>query len=158
DTSPITDRQDTKDQVSPKAGVIWSPFPDTHLRGVYTRSLGGVFFDTSVRLEPTEIPGFNQAFRSLIPESVVGLVPGPRFETWGVGFDQSFSCGTYIVAQAELLNSRGSRIVGLITNSDTTIPVPDSPSDTRQSLDYHEKALTISLNQLLFTDWVFGAR
>jgi tetratricopeptide (TPR) repeat protein len=158
DTSPITGREDSKDQVSPKAGILWTPFQDTHLRGIYTRSLGGVFFDNSVRLEPTEIAGFNQAFRSLIPESVVGLVPGTRFETWGVGFDQSFKSGTYIVVQGELLNSDASRIVGLITNSDTTIPTPDSPSGTRQSLNYNEKALTVAVNQLLFTDWVFGAR
>ena len=158
DTSPISGSEDSKDQVSPKAGILWSPFQNTHLRGIYTRSLGGVFFDNSVRLEPTEIAGFNQAFRSLIPESVVGLVPGTRFETWGVGFDQSFKSGTYIVVQGELLNSDASRIVGLITNSDLTIPTPDSPSGTRQSLNYNEKALTIAVNQLVFNDWVFGAR
>ena len=159
DTSPITSRDDTKDKISPKAGILWSPLEDTHLRGVYTRSLGGVFFDTSVRLEPTQIAGFNQAFRSLIPESVVGLVPGTEFETYGVGLDQAFKkTRTYLTVQAEWLNSDATRTVGLLTNSDVVIPTPDSPSSTRQSLDYQERAVVVSLNQLLFNEWAVGAR
>ncbi|HYV32739.1 MAG TPA: TonB-dependent receptor, partial [Candidatus Binatia bacterium] len=58
DTAPITDREATKDQVSPKAGLEWSPGKETHLRSYYAQSLGGVFFDNSVRLEPTQIAGF----------------------------------------------------------------------------------------------------
>jgi Tfp pilus assembly protein PilF len=158
DTSPINGREDRKDQLSPKAGFIYSPFQDTHLRGIYSRSLGGAFFDTSVRLEPTQIAGMTHAFRSLIPESVVGLVPGTRFETWGLGLDQSFKSGTYFVVQGEMLNSDASRIVGVLTNSDPTIPTPDSPSGTRQSLDYEEKSLLVSANQLIGTDWAVGAR
>jgi hypothetical protein len=51
------------------------------VRGAYTRSLGGIYHDNSVRLEPTGVAGFNQAFRSLIPESVAGPVPATEFET-----------------------------------------------------------------------------
>src|SRR5204863_10218706 len=52
DPQPITAEEKTDYWLSPKAGFIWTPFRDTHVRGAYTRSLGGVFFDTSVRLEP----------------------------------------------------------------------------------------------------------
>ena len=52
DTSPITGAEATSEQFSPKAGILWSPLDDTHVRAAYTRSLGGVFFDQSVRLEP----------------------------------------------------------------------------------------------------------
>ena len=158
DTSPISGHEDTREQFSPKAGIIWSPFDDTHLRGVYARSLGGVFFDNSVRLEPTEIAGINQSFRSIIPESVVGLVPGTRFETWGVGFDQGFKSGTYLFVQGEILNSDAVRTVGVLTNSDTTIPTPDSASSTRQSLDFEEKSLSIAINQLVGKEWALGAK
>ncbi len=159
DTAPITDREATKSQVSPKAGLIWSPWRDTHLRSYYAQSLGGVFFDNSVRLEPTQIAGFNQAFRSLIPESVIGLVPGTRFETWGVGLDQAFhKTGTYFVVDGQFLNSGASRTVGLLTNSDMLAPFPDSPSGTRQSLDYFEKSLVVAVNQLLGQQWSLGAR
>ena len=145
--------------MSPKAGLEWSPGKETHLRSYYAQSLGGVFFDNSVRLEPTQIAGFNQAFRSLIPESVLGLVPGTRFETWGVGVDQTFrKTGTYLLAEAQFLNSDATRTVGVLTNSDPIAPFPDSPASTRQSLDYFEKSLLVAANQLLGEHWSLGAR
>jgi cytochrome c-type biogenesis protein CcmH/NrfG/outer membrane receptor protein involved in Fe transport len=157
DTAPITGTESDIGRVSPKAGFIWSPLSDTHLRGAYTRSLGGVFYDQSVRLEPTEVAGFNQAFRSMIPESIVGLVPGTRFETWGVGLDQAFKkTGTYLTIEGDILNSRAARTIGVITNA--FFPVPDSPGNTRESLDFRERSLTIALNQLAGQDWSFGAR
>jgi len=160
DTSPIEGGQTSKDQVSPKAGLIWSPAKDTHLRAYYAQSLGGVFFDSSVRLEPTQIAGFNQAFRSLIPESVIGLVPGTSFETYGVGFDQAITAsGTYFVVEGQFLNSDATRTVGVFTNSDTSLAAAaDSPSSMRQSLDYSEDSLLVTVNQLVGSEWAFGAR
>jgi outer membrane receptor protein involved in Fe transport len=157
DTPPITSQEKNIDQISPKAGVIWTPLPDTHLRFAYTRSLGGVFYDTSVRLEPTQIAGFNQAFRSIIPESAGGLVPGTRFTTYGVGLDQSFKSNTYLSIEGEILDSEGVRTLGVVTNS-TGFPTPDSPGNTRQSLDFTEKSLVVSLNQLVGNEWSLGAR
>jgi len=157
DTSPITHEETDIDQVSPKAGIIWSPLPDTHFRAAYTRSLGGVFYDTSVRLEPTQVAAFNQAFRSLIPESVVGLVPGTRFTTYGVGVDQSFKWQTYLSLDGQWLESDAERTVGVVTNS-FFIPVPNRPGSTRQSLDFKEKSLIVSLTQLLGKEWSIGGR
>ncbi len=158
DTAPITAAEDDKDKVSPKVGLLWSPTDRTHLRGSYTRSLGGVFFDNSIRLEPVQVAGFNQAFRSLIPESVAGLVPGTEFETWGVGWDQSFPTRTYLTVQADWLRSDGTRTLGLLTNSDIFVPIADSATSTRQALDFEERSLLISLNQLVGQAWAFGAR
>jgi len=67
---PISKTETRRDQVSPKAGLLLAPWKGGLLRAAYTKSLGGLFFDNSVRLEPTQVGGFNQAFRSLIPESV----------------------------------------------------------------------------------------
>ena len=157
DTSPITGSEAETEQFSPKAGFIWSPLKDTHFRGAYTRSLGGVFFDTSVRLEPTQVSGFNQAFRSIIPESVVGLVPGTRFTTYGLGFDQAFKTHTYLSIDGEILTSDAQRTVGVITNS-FFLPIPNAPGNTRQSLNFKEETLVVSLNQLVSEEWSLGAR
>jgi cytochrome c-type biogenesis protein CcmH/NrfG len=157
DTSPISKAQTDTDQVSPKAGIVWTPLPKTHLRGVYTRSLGGVFYDTSVRLEPTQVAGFNQAFRSIIPESVAGLVPGSRFTTYGVGLDQSFDTGTYISITGERLESEADKNWGAVTNAGGLL-VPDTPTTTSQSLGYTEKTLGVSLTQLVFDQWSLGGR
>ena len=84
DYSPISSGDRHKDKWSPKAGIVWTPTDRTTLRGAYTRSLGGLFQDSSVRLEPTQVAGFTQAYRSLVPESVAGPIagacrwPGPR--------------------------------------------------------------------------------
>jgi Flp pilus assembly protein TadD len=159
DTSPISTAESTTDKWSPKFGILWSPWKDTHLRAAYTRSLGGAFFDTSVRLEPVQINGFNQAFRSLLPESVAGLVPGTEFETWGVGLDQAFpKTGTYLTLQGQILKSDGTRTVGILTNADPNIPVPDSAGSTRQSLDFEEKSFSVAVNQLLSREFSIGAR
>jgi tetratricopeptide (TPR) repeat protein len=159
DTAPVSTQESTTDQWSPKFGILWTPLKNTHLRAAYTRSLGGAFFDTSVRLEPVQINGFNQAFRSLLPESIAGLVPGTRFETWGVGLDQAFpETGTYLTLQGQLLKSDGTRTVGILTNSDPNAPVPDSPGSTRQSLDFTEESFSATINQLLSREFSVGAR
>lgn len=159
DTAPITSSEGTACQVSPKAGILWTPVKDTYFRFAYTRSLGGVFFDQSVRLEPAQVGGFNQAFRSLAPESVAGLVPATHFETFGLGLDQIFKkTGTYLDVDAELLKSHGTKTIGLLTNS---IPFPasaDSPSSARQRIEFEEKSLIVALNQLIGKEWSLGAR
>jgi tetratricopeptide (TPR) repeat protein len=152
---PVSNLETHKDQISPKAGIRWSPWEDTTLRAAYTRSLGGVFYDTSVRLEPTQVAGFNQAFRSILPESVAGLVPGSRFETVGVALDQKFATRTYVTLIGELLKSHGSRTIGTL---DAFGPLAlDVPSGVRQTLDYEEKSLGAAVNQLLSKEWSVGA-
>lgn len=154
---PTAPGQRSSERLSPKAGFIWTPWPHTTFRGAYTRSLGGVVFDQSFRLEPTQVGGFNQAFRSLIPESVAGTLAGPRFETWGLAWDQKIGRGTYFGAQGEWLRSKAQRNLGTIdlTNTDTVTFVS---SLTPQRLDYEERNLLVTLNQLLGQHWAFGAR
>ena len=158
DTSPITNTETSTSRVSPKAGIVWTPWKDTEFRAFYTRSLGGESLDSSVRLEPTQIAGFNQAFRSLIPESVEGLVPGTRFETFGLGWNQRFSTRTYVVLDGEILKSRGVRTVGILTNSSLVGPIADTASSTRESLNYTENSITLTVNQMLGKTLTLGAR
>ena len=119
--------------------------------------MGGVYFDDSIRLEPSQVAGFISSFRSLIPESVAGLVSGTAFDTYSVGFDQKLPGGTYAGVAAELLQSDGTRTVGAFSNA-TIFPVPDSATSTRQSLHFEERTLSVYLSQLIAQDWVAGAR
>jgi hypothetical protein len=157
DFPPISNRENTRDVLSPKIGSIISPWERGLFRLAYTRSLGGLFFDNSVRLEPTQVGGFNQAFRSLIPESVAGLLPGAKFETAGIGFDQSFRSGTWFGVEAEWLTSKGTRTIGLLTNG-TFLPIPDSPSGTSESLKFRERDLSAYAAQLLGNWFSVSAR
>ncbi|HWN95840.1 MAG TPA: TonB-dependent receptor [Methylomirabilota bacterium] len=151
---PLNHEQETTDQISPKAGFIWDVTSKTVVRGAYTRSLGGVSLDQSVRLEPSQVAGFNQAYRSLIPEAVAGATAAPRIESWGIALDQKFGRGTYLGLQGEWLRSDVDRDLGII------IPQfgPQIVTTTGEKLRYDERALQVTINQLLGNSWSVGAQ
>jgi hypothetical protein len=154
---PLSDGMAEQAGVSPKAGWRWTPRPSTTLRGAYTRSLGGVAFEDSVRLEPTQFGGFIQAYRNLIPESVAGSVPGTRFETFHLGWEEKLPRRAYLVFAAERLQSDAHREVGAFTYVDQP-PFLAEPSTIRERLEFKEDALAISLHQLWGEEWAGGAR
>ncbi|MDB6059831.1 MAG: TonB-dependent receptor [Verrucomicrobiales bacterium] len=157
DLPPLSSRETSRDLFAPKAGLLFNPWQRGQFRAAYSQSLGGLYFDNSVRLEPTQIAGFTQGFRSLVPESVAGLVPGTKFETKSIGFDQSFRSGTWFGVEAEQLESDGNRSIGALTNS-TFIPFADSPSITHQSLKFRENSLGAYAGQLIGNYYSVGAR
>lgn len=156
-TAPVSHEAETVEHVSPKAGLIWTPEGGTTLRFAYARSLSGASLDQSHRLEPSQVAGIVQSFRSLIPESVVGGNAGARIETYGVSLEQKLDSGTHLGISGELLNSDLTRTLGAFD------ALPDQyefavPSKIRQHLDYQEKSLLVTVNQLVNANWAFGAR
>jgi len=160
DYSPISSGQTDKDQWSPKLGAVWTPTQRTAVRAAYTRSLGGLFYDNSVRLEPTQVAGFTQAYRSLIPESVAGPIAGAEFETLGLALDQRLWKGAYLGITGEILRSEADRTVGVFnkTGGYSIIgPGPDATvGSTRERLEFMEQTLRVSFNQLLGNQWAVG--
>jgi outer membrane receptor protein involved in Fe transport len=156
---PVSAGSTTEDQLSPKAALVWSPRPEVTLRGVYTRSLGGVSADESYRLEPAQLAGFSQAFRTLIPESIASSVAAPSYETAGAALDLKFSTQTYLGIQAEFLQSEVDHVVGVFEYSGSLPPPPVmTPSSTPQRLEYEEPSVTVTLNQLISDYWSIGAQ
>ncbi len=160
---PISSREETADKVTPKAGIIWTPAPITVMRFAYTRSLGGVQMDQSVRLEPSQVAGFVQAFRGIIPDVVAGPSSGAEFETFGLSVEQKLRRGAYLSLAGEFLNSEARRTVG----SYDAFPFMDNPDNPwglarpgrlRQHLDYQEPSVTFAANQLLGDAWAVGVR
>ena len=160
--APISENEDTVDQLSPKAGVILEPLKETVLRAAYSRSLGGASIDQSFRLEPTQVAGFNQAWRSLIPESVAGASAGESFETWGVAVEHRFPTRTYVGVSGEWLHSDLDRIVGAFEAGTPDLGTNPPPfitqSGTHQRLAFEERTLTTTVNQLLGDQWALGVR
>lgn len=159
---PISSSSKSTRQFSPKAGLTWQPARDTTVRAGYTRSLGGVTIDQSYRLEPTQVAGFNQSYRSLIPESVAGNVPVPSFETLGLAVEQRFKTGLYLGLEGEWLKSAARQKVGAEEMTYGFV-FPDivysiTPSATRRELEFEERSLTLTVNQLLGVGWSIGAR
>jgi Flp pilus assembly protein TadD len=152
---PVASGEDQRSQLGPKAAVVWSPLPEATLRGVYTRSLGGVSLDESYRLEPTQLAGFPQAFRSLISESVVGSLSAPAYTTYGAALDLKLGARTFAELSGQQLEASVRQDIGVFALE--SFQIPYVPASTPQQLDYRERVLTVSLNRLLADQVVVGA-
>jgi tetratricopeptide (TPR) repeat protein len=146
-SAPMMEGQEEVDRFLPKAGFI-SNWKNTSIRGAYTRSLAGASLDQSFRLEPTQVAGFNQAFRSIIPESVAGSNAGARFETYDLSVEQRFDTGTYLAVAGQILYSQVPRTVGAYT-LDLDVSDFAFPSEMRQELDYRERSAIFTVDQLI---------
>jgi tetratricopeptide (TPR) repeat protein len=155
-SAPVSGTDRTVDQVSPKAGLILTPLDGTTFRFAYTRSLAGASLDQSYQLEPSQVAGFIQSYRSIIPESVVGPVPGAKFETFGFSLEQKFPTRTYLGISGDLLYSDVGRTDGAF---DVLPSEPNAiPSGLHEHLDFQEQSLLFTANQLVGREWSFGAR
>src|SRR5206468_11862903 len=106
---------------------------------------------------PTQVAGFLQSYRSLIPESVVGSVPGSRFETYHAALEHKFLTGTYALLEGEWLRSKAKRSVGIFDYTDAP-PFLAFPSSTPERLEFQERSLIAALHQLIGQEWAFGVR
>ncbi|HMC28067.1 MAG TPA: TonB-dependent receptor, partial [Verrucomicrobiae bacterium] len=153
---PITSGEDRRERINPKAALVWSPRKSVTFRGAFAKSLGGVSFDESFRLEPTQLAGFDQSFRSVISESVVGSVAAPTYQLGGAAVDLKFPTHTYFGIEAQLLSSQVRRTIGSFDRP--VSPPVNVPSSTPEHLDYDEQSLLATANQLLAQDWSIGAQ
>jgi Flp pilus assembly protein TadD len=151
--APISSGEETQDQWSPKAGLLWKITPVSTVRAAYTRSLAGASIEQSVRLEPSQVAGFNQAWRSLIPESVVGAQAGARLETGSLEWDYRFPTETYLSIRGDVNRSEVRRQVGVFD-----LLFLAEPSSTPERLDYQEAGLLVTLNQLVGKNVALGAQ
>ena len=154
---PVSSRETSTGQFSPKAGLIWTPLKDTTVRFAYTRSLGGQNLDQSERIEPTQVAGFQQTFRTIIGEPGVAQNGAAKDETYGLSLEQKFSTGTYLGLTGEILKSQIGQTVGAFDR------MPDVQQDAflsglHENLDYQEASLQFTANQLLGRDWALGAQ
>lgn len=151
--APLSTRSETKSYLLPKAGAIWTPQRDTTLRAAYSETVGGASFDQSFQLEPSQVAGFNQAFRSLIPESVAGANAGARFTSYGLSLEQKFPTSTYMTLSAEWLESEVNRKLGAFE-----IIGPDGLflNTINEKLDFRERSMALSLHQLIGAEWALG--
>jgi len=157
---PVSANQIDDQQISGKLGLTWSPSERFTLRGAAARGLGGLSFDESVRLEPTQVAGFNQAFRTVLSESLVGSVETPQFNIFGLAAEGQLPTRTWWNVSAGLIEQDVSRTLGIFTGYDSGL-FPSSPAffpdSTRQDLDYRETSAALTLNQLLGNEFAIGA-
>ena len=154
--APVSAGEVTREYFNPKGALVWSPLTEVTFRGSYGQSLGGVIYDESFRLEPTQLAGFNQSFRNIISESVAGPVTGPLYETAGAALDLKLKTRTYIGLELDRLTTDVTRRKGAFESSSTSSLA--GTSSLKQELDYEERSAAIWLGQLIGNDWSFGLR
>ena len=115
--------------------------------------------DQSFQIEPSQVAGFNQSFRSVIPESVAAANAGAEFETFDLSLEHKFPTETYVGISGEILNSQVHRRVGAL-GFDTTgpiVPFPVYGASLRENLDFTEQSALLTINQLIGQGWSLGA-
>jgi Tfp pilus assembly protein PilF len=158
-TTPFSTKESRTAQVSPKAGFIWTPAANTTFRAAYTRSLSDFGGGQNNQLEPTEVAGFNQSFRSLIPESVAGDTSGSTFDTYAISLEQKFDTRTYLALSGAILYSKLSEIQGdFVFLANSPLNYKTYPLGLDESLDYQEKTVAFSLDQLFGKQWSVGTK
>ena len=156
-SAPLVAGTETRYHVLPKAGLIWTPFSDTTLRAAYSESVSGASLDQDFQLEPTQVAGFNQAFRSLIPEAVAGANAGATFTVYGVSLEQKLPTRTYLTVEGDLLKSRVVRQDGTFEIDFSNYGAPPIIANLGEQLRFTEEDLTFSAHQLLGRDWVLAS-
>ncbi len=157
---PVSDRTVTAERVNGKFGFTLAPSRWFTVRGVYSEGLGGVTFDESVRLEPTQLAGFNQAFRTVISEDIAGSVEAPVYKNWGLSIEGELPTRTWWGASFNILEEDVDRTVGafdLLTGAVFPAGSAGLPSGTTQQLAYREEVLSLGLNQLIGQEFAVGA-
>lgn len=156
---PISDRQNSVVRVLPKVGATIQPWAGATIRGAYMEALGGVSTDENIRLEPTQVAGFLQSFRSLAPESILGPIAGSVYKISGLSLEQKLPTRTYLGVEYQVLTQDADRTIGVFDSlGGGGIPFANLPSSVREKDSYREAVLTATINQLVGDCWSFGGR
>jgi len=154
--APVSDGERSIDQLSPKAGLVWTPAERTTLRAAYTRSLAGASIDQGSWLEPSQVAGLNQSFRSLQPDSALGSVSGEQFEALGFSIEHRFPTMTYLTLAGDWLRSENDQTVGIFER-DTSIFRQHRLSSTSARARFRERSISASISQLVGKEVALGA-
>lgn len=156
---PINGRQASLDKVSPKIGVTALPWRGATIRGAYAEAVSGASFDESIRLEPTQVAGFLQSYRTLASEALVGSASGNEYRFSGLSVEQKLPSRTYLGMEMSVLEQdveQATGVLDLLTTSGTILGIVPSSLPERES--YREESITATIHRLIGERWAFGLR
>lgn len=154
--APLSPHTDSVSQLSPKAGLRWSPLPHGTLHAAYARSLGGVSLEQNYRLEPTLVGGINQAYRNLIPENLAGAEVAPTHDVFGVAFEQRLGNRAFFEVRFDELRSAEDQSVGAFVLENARAPYAGYEVSHRD-VRFEEQSIAVSAEYLLADAWSTGA-
>jgi outer membrane receptor protein involved in Fe transport len=157
---PVSKRQVQSEKTSGKIGFTLTSSPALVVRGIYSEAMGGVTFDETVRLEPVQLAGFNQAFRTVISESLVGSVEAPVYKNLGLSVAGETPARTWWAASFNRLDEDVARVVGAFDLfNDEFFPTQTVvlPASTIETFAYREEVFAAGINQLIGKELSVGA-
>jgi tetratricopeptide (TPR) repeat protein len=155
---PLNSDQGWKSRWSPKAALLWTASPQLSFRMAFSRALGGVSYDESVRLEPTQIAGFDQSFRSVISESLIGSVEAADYQIAGAAMDWKPRSDTWVTLQADTLRELVGQDAGYFLVNFGNSPSSTTPLTDPARVNYHETDATLTVNHIVATDLFLQAQ
>ncbi len=150
---PISGGTSEREELLPKAAFVWDPMSWLTFRGVYSEFLSGVSLEESFRLEPTQLAGFGQAYRTVISEAEAGSTAAPKSRLGGLALDCKPSPGTYAGIEWQSLSSQADQRTGVFLQSGS---VSVARSTIRERLNYAEETIGFSVQQLIGFNWTVG--
>src|SRR5262249_15929207 len=117
ESMPLSSGDRSRSEFGRKGALIWTPLQEVTVRAAYAKSLGGITIDQTYLLEPTQLAGFDQSFRDIMPVLPVGPVSAPGFEIFGGATDLNFKTRTYFTVQGEVRRSDADKDFGLFQAS-----------------------------------------
>jgi hypothetical protein len=97
-----------------------------------------------------------------VPEAIVGDTSGSRFDTIDLLLEQKFDTGTYLSLAGEILHGKVSQLAGdfvyPFSTGDVSANPPNLPNGLHRNVDYIERSLTFTVDQLLGKQWTVGGR
>lgn len=151
--APLNATRTTHSALSPKAGLLWEPDPHSTVRLAYSRLLSGFGLDQSIGLEPTQIAGINQAYRSLIPESLEAANAGSRMEISGLELERALSRDTHLAVWGNWRRARVQRDLGAYDLSQQ----PYHGTNLSERLRFEEQSAGLDVHHLLGQEFSVAA-
>ncbi|MGF1450709.1 MAG: TonB-dependent receptor domain-containing protein [Opitutales bacterium] len=156
---PLSNAERTESQVSPKAGIVWTPTTQLTLRGYIGRGMSGFGIEDQLRLEPSQVAGHVSAYTSLIPSGLApGTIPGATIDSLAVTGDYHLDHQTFFNLSGFAGRSNGERTSNLF-EATTNVPREAdqiSISDATESVDYVEYSVSGGISHLLTSEITLG--
>lgn len=135
--------------------MIWNAATNVTVRYAFTQSLAGASLDQSVRLEPAQVSGFNQAYRSLIPENLEAANSAAGMNTMDLALERKFGSRTYGSLSGQWLKSSVARERGAF-GFDPSVAFLAQISSVSETLRYDERSLHLFVNRIVDDQWALG--
>lgn len=146
-TIPLSSHRTHSVDLTPKVAVAGPIWRDTYVRGGYFEHFGGVGFEDSVRLEPSQVEGILFAGREFAPIAAVGTLTHAHTRTAALALDRVLSSNWYFGLEGAIHSLDSTEAQGVFRYVGTNPPI-DIPPTTKE-IEYSGHQVSAHVGKLL---------